>query len=148
MSDASGTTSYFYDSMNRLTSKQTPEGTLNYTYDAAGNLASMSSNHAHGVSVTYGYDDLNRLSTVADANLVGSGTTSYTYDNASNVGSVTYPNGVKAQFTYDTLNRVSSLTSQVSGYNYQREPDWKSHERSRTWWADGELDLRRDLPAH
>ncbi len=122
MSDASGTTSYFYDSMNRLTSKQTPEGTLNYTYDAAGNLASMSSNHAHGVSVTYGYDDLNRLSTVADANLVGSGTTSYTYDNASNVGSVTYPNGVKAQFAYDLLNRVSSLTSQVSGYNYQREP--------------------------
>jgi len=49
----------------------TPEGTLSYTYDAAGNLASMSSNHAQGVSVTYSYDDLNRLGTVADANLAG-----------------------------------------------------------------------------
>ena len=81
--------------------KATPEGTLNYTYDAAGNLASMTSNHAHGVSVAYAYDDLNRLSTVADARLVGSSTTTYTYDNASNVGTVTYPNGVKAQFAYD-----------------------------------------------
>ena len=35
MTDASGTTNYGYDSMDRLTSKATPEGTLNYTYDAA-----------------------------------------------------------------------------------------------------------------
>jgi hypothetical protein len=39
-----------------------PEGTLNYTYDAAGNLASMTSSQTDGVSVDYTYDDLNRLS--------------------------------------------------------------------------------------
>jgi YD repeat-containing protein len=39
--------------MDRLTQKQTPEGTLNYTYDAAGHLASMTSSHTNGVSVTY-----------------------------------------------------------------------------------------------
>jgi RHS repeat-associated protein len=82
----------------------------------------MNSSNAHGVSVSYGYDDLNRLASVADANLAGSNTTSYTYDNASNVGTVTYPNGVKAQFTYDMLNRVSTLNSQVSSYTYQRGP--------------------------
>jgi YD repeat-containing protein len=41
MTDASGLTTYTYDSLDRLTTKDTPEGTLNYTYDTAGNLASM-----------------------------------------------------------------------------------------------------------
>ena len=124
MTDQSGTTTYGYDSMDRLTSKATPEGTLSYTYDAAGNLQSMTSNHANGVSATYSYDDLSRLSTVADANLTGLPTnvTQYSYDNASNLGSVQYPNGVTTQFTYDTLNRVMSASSQVAGYTYQRGP--------------------------
>jgi YD repeat-containing protein len=34
--DASGTTSYTYNSLDRLTTKAIPEGTLTYTYDAAG----------------------------------------------------------------------------------------------------------------
>jgi RHS repeat-associated protein len=108
--------------MDRLSSKATPEGTLSYTYDAAGNLESMSSNHTHGVSATYGYDDLNRLTSVVDANLSGSNSTSYTYDTASNLGTVTLPNSVEMQFTYDTLNRVATASSQVSSYAYQRGP--------------------------
>jgi hypothetical protein len=51
-----------------------PKGTLSCTYDAGGNLASMNSSNARGVSVTYGYGDRNRLLSVADANLAGSGT--------------------------------------------------------------------------
>jgi RHS repeat-associated protein len=82
----------------------------------------MSSNHTHGVSATYGYDDLNRLTSVVDGNLSGSSTTSYTYDNANNVGTATYPNNIQMQFTYDTLNRVATAISQVSGYSYQRGP--------------------------
>jgi len=88
--------------------KATPEGTLSDTYDAAGNLESMSSNHTHGVSATYGYDDLNRLTSVVDGNLAGSNTTSYIYDNANDVGTVTYPDQVEMHFIYDTLNRVFS----------------------------------------
>ena len=143
MTDASGTTTYSYDSMDRLSSKATPEGTLNYTYDAAGNLASMASNHANGASTTYTYDSLNRLSTVVDGRLAGSGTTSYTYDNANNLGTVTYPNGILTQFTYDQLNRVSALASQVSGYAYQRGPTGnlisalELSGRSVNWTYDG-----------
>jgi YD repeat-containing protein len=122
MTDASGTTTYSYDSMDRLTTKATPEGTLSYAYDAAGNLASMSSNHTNGVSATYGYDDLNRLTSVVVANLAGAGTTTYTYDTANNLGTVTYPNGIHTGFTYDQLNRVSTAVSQVAGYSYQRGP--------------------------
>ena len=62
--------------------------TLNYTYDAAGHLASMTSSHSNGVSVSYTYDTLNRLSTVVDGRLTGNQTTTYTYDTANNVATV------------------------------------------------------------
>ena len=39
MSDGSGPTTYSYDSLDRLTSKATPEGTLTYGYDAARRVA-------------------------------------------------------------------------------------------------------------
>ena len=150
MTDQSGTTTYGYDSMDRLSSKATPEGTLSYTYDAAGNLQSMQSNHVNGVSVTYGYDSLNRLGSVTDARLTGSGMTNYTYDNANNVGSVTYPNGVAAQFTYDTLNRVMGLTSQPASYSYQRGPTGnltsatEQNGRTENWTYDGIYRLTGD----
>src|SRR5207253_644132 len=53
MTDATGTTTYDYDLRHRLTSKATPEGTLTYTYDDAGNFATLRTNHAGGASVDY-----------------------------------------------------------------------------------------------
>ena len=105
--------------------KATPEGTLSYTYDAAGQVASIQSSNANGASVAYSYDDLNRLSTVVDNRLSGNNTTTYAYDPASNLSTATYPNGVQSVMTYDALNRItglaaSSSTAEVSGYTYQR----------------------------
>jgi RHS repeat-associated protein len=154
MADASGTTTYTYDSMDRLTTKATPEGTLSYTYDAAGNLASMSSNHTNGVSATYSYDDLNRLTSVVDANLSGAGTTTYSYDSASNLGTVTYPNGIQTTFAYDQLNRVSSAVSQVSGFSYQRGPTGtltnvvELNGRTVNWTYDGIYRLTNETIAN
>jgi RHS repeat-associated protein len=116
MTDASGTTTYTYDNMDRLKTKATPPGTLTYTYDTAGNVASMNSSNANGVSVAYTYDSLNRLATVVDNRLpVGQNTTTYSYDPASNLATVTYPNGLSSTFGYDTLNRMTDL----NGYHYQ-----------------------------
>jgi RHS repeat-associated protein len=106
--------------MDRLTAKATPEGTLNYTYDAADHVASIASLNSNGASVSYTYDDLDRLSTVTDNRLSGPNTTTYSYDSANNVATVNYPNGVQSTFSYDTQNRVTGLTSQVSGYTYHR----------------------------
>ena len=63
-----------------LNSKQTPFGTLSYTYNEAGSLATLRSSNANGVSVDYSYDALNRLDTVKDNNLVAlnGGVTNYT----------------------------------------------------------------------
>jgi len=105
MSDVSGTTSYSYDNRNRLMQKQTPFGTIAYTYDSAGDLLSLKSSNIGGVSDTYTYDQLNRLSTVTDA----SGATTYAYDAVGNLQSFTYPNGVAHAYTYDTLNRLTQV---------------------------------------
>jgi RHS repeat-associated protein len=141
--DQSGTTSYTYDNMDRISVKATPEGTLNYTYDAAGHVASISSANANGASMSYTYDDLDRLSTVVDNRLSGNNTTTYSYDNASNVATVTYPNGVQSTFSYDTLNRVTGLSSQPASYTYQRGPAGnltsvtESSGRTASWNYDG-----------
>lgn len=108
MVDASGTTSYAYDARRRLLRKQTPQGTLTYTYDAAGNVASARSSHANGFSVAYDYDELDRLESVTDGGPAG-GTTLYTRDAKGNTLGVTLPNGVQTAFTYDTLDRTTAV---------------------------------------
>jgi YD repeat-containing protein len=129
-------------SLDRLTMKATPEGTLNYTYDAAANLASMTSSDGN-VSADYTWDELNRLSTVVDHRLNGSNTTTYTYDPASNLATATYPNGVQSTFSYDTLNRLTGQTSRIGNYSYQLGPTGnrtsgsEQNGRSVAWNYDG-----------
>jgi RHS repeat-associated protein len=119
MTDASGTTTYSYDDHDRLIAKATPQGTLSYTYDSVGNVASMNSSNTNGISVAYTYDNLNRLASVVDNRLpAGQNTTTYAYDPASNLATVTYPNGLSSTFTYDDLNRLKALNN----YQYQLGP--------------------------
>ena len=118
MTDASGITTYIYDDHDRLSQKQTPQGTLTYTYDAAGNVASMRSSNTNGIYVEYTYDSLNRLQTVVDHGLVGQQTTTYSYDPASNLATVEYPNGLQSTFSYDTLNRITRLSNAAANYTY------------------------------
>lgn len=120
------------------------EGKRSYTYDAAGHVESIASSNTNGVSVSYSYDDLNRLSTVVDNRLSGQNTTTYTYDNASNVATATYPNGLQSSFTYDSLNRLTSLVTPVSGYNYtlgatgnRTQAVELNHNRVVNWSYDG-----------
>jgi YD repeat-containing protein len=69
----------------------------------------MTSSNTNGVSTSYEYDSLNRLSTVVDALLGGSGTTSYAYDTAHNLTTRTIPNGFQSILTDHQLNRVTGL---------------------------------------
>ena len=133
-----------HDNMDRLTSKATPEGTLSYTYDAAGHVASISSSNANGASMSYTYDTLDRLSTVTDNRLTsGSNVTTYTYDAANNVATVTYPNTVQSTFAYDPMNRVTGLSSQPATYTYHRDVAGnltsvaESSGRNVSWGYDG-----------
>src|SRR6516165_2875777 len=57
--------------------------------------------------MSYGYDALNRLSSVTDP----SGVTTYSYDAVGNLSGYTYPNGVATSYTYDTLDRLTQMQS-------------------------------------
>ena len=144
MTDATGSTTYTYDNLDRMVTKMTPQGTLSYTYDTVGSVASISSSNANGTSVAYTYDNLNRLSTVVDNRLpTGQNTTAYSYDPASNLATATYPNGLQSSFTHDDLNRVTSLNATVASYSYtlgpagNRRSAVESSGRTLNWNYDG-----------
>jgi RHS repeat-associated protein len=107
MTDASGVTTYTYDTRNRLLTKGSPAGTLTYTYDPAGNVATLRSSNANGTSVDYAWDDANRLSSVTDNRAGGVTTSAYTA--TGRPSALTQPSGVGATYTYDTRDRVTSL---------------------------------------
>jgi len=87
--DASGTHSWVFDALGRLKTNSTPAGTLKYTYDAAANLLTLDSTTASGVSLSYQYDELNRLKKMTDNRLTGSKDTLYTYDAVGNLQTLT-----------------------------------------------------------
>jgi RHS repeat-associated protein len=100
--------------------------------------------NANGVSVGYTYDSLNRLATVVDNRLpVGQNTTTYSYDPASNLATVTYPNGLQSQFTYDDLNRITAMNAAKASYSYTLGPTGnrtgavESSGRTLNWTYDG-----------
>jgi RHS repeat-associated protein len=112
MIDASGTNIYSYDSFDRLLTKVTPQGTLNYTYDGFGNLSVIQSTTLGGVSMTYGYDALNRVTNVVDR---FTNSTTYGFDAVGNLQIVVLPNKVTNNYVFDSLNRLTNLTAKSSG---------------------------------
>jgi YD repeat-containing protein len=72
-----------------------------------GNVLTINSSNAGGMSDTCRYDALNHLSTVTDA----SGQTTCGYDDVGNLQSFAYPNDVSSTYNYDTLNRLTQVSS-------------------------------------
>ena len=105
------TTAYAYDVMGRLLSK-TPDPSLGqpavtFTYTAAGQRRTMTD--ATGVT-TYTYDARGRLLSKATPQ----GTLDYAYDTAGNLLTArsSNPGGLSVAYSYDALNRLSSLTDE------------------------------------
>ena len=157
MTDGSGTTTYTYDTADRLISRAAPAGTLTYTYNGVGFLTSTTSSNTNGISVSYTYDSLNRLSTVVDNRLPsGHNTTTYSYDTASNVATAAYPNGLSSTFSYDNENRVTGLSTvtssstPVASYTDTLDPmgnrtgSTEGSGRTLTWSYDGIYRLRQE----
>ena len=100
-----GTSTYAYDAMGRITSYTDGQGlSVGYGYDAVGNLISLT--YPGSQTVSYTYDDHNRLSQVTD--WAGRYTT-YSYDQRGLLTQVTLPNGTQAQYDYDNAGRMTGL---------------------------------------
>ncbi|HJQ24579.1 MAG TPA: RHS repeat-associated core domain-containing protein, partial [Blastocatellia bacterium] len=103
---------YGYDVMNRLLSK-TPDASLQepavtFTYTATGRRQTMTD--ASGTT-SYSYDVRDRLLSKATPE----GTLSYSYDDAGNLLTLqsNHSDGVNSGYSYDELNRLSTVTDNV-----------------------------------
>ncbi len=104
-----GTITRTYDGLNRSTSETTPQGSVSYTYDAAGRRATMTVSGQP--SVVYSYDSANRLTQITQ----GASVVSYAYDAAGRRTSLTLPNGVLVEYVYDAASRLMGITYKQNG---------------------------------
>lgn len=123
VTDSRGLTTCEYDRRNRLIRRTDPGGAeISYTYDEAGNRTSVT---IPSGTTAYTFDALNRLETATDPD---DGVTVYTYDAVGNRATMTYPNGTVAEYTYDALNRLTTLENRtstgaiISSYTYALGP--------------------------
>ena len=117
-------TTYAYDNLNRLTSRATPgESTVSFTYTATGKRHTMIDGNCTAsdpsCTTTYSYDSMDRLTSKATPE----GTLTYTYDGAGHLASMqsSNTNGANVSYTYDTLNRLSTVVDArlgTSTYTY------------------------------
>ena len=100
------TTSYTYDSLNRLTLSKYADGTNEtYAYDNDGNMVSKLDRKA--VQTSYYYDSLNRISIIGYHGPPWGSNDLYTYDKAGNLLQLTSTNAT-ISYTYDARNRVTN----------------------------------------
>ncbi len=127
LTDPLGQLSTFaYDAVNRLTSisySNAASGTattpnVSHSYDANSNRASTADGTG---STTYGYDELDRLLSVASP---GPRTVGYRYDVDGNRRKIIYPDGTAVNYTFDKASQLQSLQ------------DWANHPTSYGYFAD------------
>ena len=115
MTDVSGTTTYNYDSRDRMVAKNNATyGNITYGYDSHGNLTSSQSGNTNGANVSYQFDAVNRPVTVTDTHR-GVNTTTYSYDGIGNMNNMALPNGASVTYQYDQLNRLNSMAATKTG---------------------------------
>jgi RHS repeat-associated protein len=104
------TIQYLYDALNRLTQKTYPDTTaVDYTYDLVGKILQV--NDPTG-TYAFAYDNMGRLigTTTSYSFLTSRNfTNAYTYDAGSNRTGFTDPESGSTAYSYDTLNRLTSL---------------------------------------
>jgi len=105
-------TTNVFDDRGQLVEVDTPQGTLHYAYDDLGRQTAVFTDQSR---IEYDHDVLGRLKTVTQVERFGETlpapeVTTYSYTDIGALESVTLPNGVIAEYTYDRVNRPLSVT--------------------------------------
>ncbi len=118
------TTRYTYDVLNRLTSIVYHDNkTVNYDYDIGSNgKGRLSRIRDQDTSIIYTYDARGRI--LSETRTITTNTvpavgktfvTSYQYDAYGRVSQLTYPNGLRLNYTRDSLGRITQIDSNKDG---------------------------------
>lgn len=132
--DATGTASYEFDQLNRLTRQVLPSDTVTYTYDTADNLASLTD---RGGTISYAYDAVNNLTVSTEP---GGHQTTFAYDANQNRTQTNYPNGVGLFVTYDDSERILSIVGKRPASGEALSTRTYSYTR-----AGSDIDLRTSV---
>ena len=112
---------YEYDRFDRLTKKTGTNGSIEYAYDAKGNLKEIKDN-INSNTENYTYDLADRLVKKENTNGLKA---EYFYDNNSNVNKTKYTLGTdskETRYNYDRDNRINSVITEndIKVTNYDR----------------------------
>lgn len=113
MVDGTGTTSYSYDSLDRVQNVTNGAGSaIAYAYDLANNITAITYPGGHTVSRAFDADG--RLSALTDWK---TNTTTFGYDPNSNLLSTTFPDTASTvdTTTYDNSDRIMAINSSQTG---------------------------------
>lgn len=115
------TVSYTYDGRNRATQVTTPEGSLQISYDAAGNQTELQ--YSDGTAVTLTYDDDNRPTGGAGVTLgydgagriVNSNGLLITRDDVGRIAAITYAPDKTVTYKYDIRGLLAQIADWTGG---------------------------------
>jgi RHS repeat-associated protein len=112
--DAEGAeTEYSYDRMNRIDRIEYPDNSVvGFTYDPAGNMLSATNSDA---AVSFGYDPMNRVSSVISSVFSVLSVVNYSHDKNGNRTGLTLPGNKTITYTYDDVNRLETLDLSTFG---------------------------------
>ncbi len=140
-----GTSSSSYDAAGNLSTLTTSGGKASYGYNGANELTSITySNPASGYSaaanVTYTYDSDGNRTSMSDA----SGTTTYNYDSLERLSSITNGTGTTVAYGYDLDNEVTSITYPGRNQTVSQTYDGAGRESKVTDWLSGSTNFSYD----
>lgn len=113
---------YKYFNDKKIESVTSGSNSVSYTYDNLDRIETVTKNNQETLSFTY--DDLDRITSVKD---YYNKTVKYSYDKNSNVTSITYPDNKKVTYAYYTDNLLKTVT------------DWNNNTTEYTYRNDGLL---------
>jgi RHS repeat-associated protein len=105
LADATGTTTFGYDSLSRLTAQASPAGTVGYGHNLNNQVTSLT--YPDGRTVARGYEADGAMISVTD--WIG-GTTTFSYDANEQLVGATAPNGVSTTIGRDNPGRITGTT--------------------------------------
>ncbi|HQI42231.1 MAG TPA: DUF6531 domain-containing protein [Ignavibacteriaceae bacterium] len=116
------TVTYSYNA-DRISGISSNNVNATFNYDGNGNITSVieSGNYKGSGTLSFSYDEINRLTGYTD---FYSKSVGYTYDESGNILSITYPGNKTVFYTYYDDNRLSSVkdwNGKTTTYNYRND---------------------------